>query len=109
MIRNHLTGFCMKGRLTAPKQVKLALGLAQCCISYRNQLLICTANQMTGSYMKHNTGLKWVKWIQSMSYLLDLIDLMKVHLKFGILRFQVYHQVELPEVQIESKKPIIIQ
>ena len=32
----------------------------KCCISYRNQLLICSANEVTGLYMKWNTGLKWV-------------------------------------------------
>ena len=33
--------------------------LVQCCMSCRNH--ICTANQMTGFYMKCNTLLKWLK------------------------------------------------
>ena len=57
--------------------------------------------------MENNFGLKGVKWIQSMSYLSDLIDSMKVHLKFGILRFQAYHQVELPGILKESNNNTI--
>ena len=32
---------------------------AQCCISYKNQSFDLQCNQMTGFYMKCNTGLKW--------------------------------------------------
>ena len=67
--------------------------------TYLTHYLICAANQMTGFYMKRNTGLKWVKANDTDQYKFSLnenhqaiiVDLLKVKrdCKNQILAFKI--------------------
>ena len=47
----------------------LKLISAQCCFDVETSHLFCRARQMTGFYIKCNTGMKWVKWVYKLNAL----------------------------------------
>ena len=48
----------------------LKLISAQCCFDVETSHLFCRARQMTGFYIKCNTGMKWVKWVYKLNALI---------------------------------------